>query len=236
MARIQDLPSATQITDTDLFVILQGGEDKNLSGEAMKQYIAGHGGISYTVLNQDYTLTINYTDGQSDTLGPIRGQPGGRGDNGISPTLQQTPTTGGTIVTMTDINGTQEFVVMNGEGSGDMLSSVYDLNGDVAAAGGIPNYMAANNAKPNLGTISLSATWTGSASPYTQIVTVSGATITANSKVDIQPDAALIAQMVEDGCTALYIVNEDGTLVAYAVGAAISAAATAQVCVTEVTA
>ena len=90
--------------------------------------------------------------------------------------------------------------------------------------------------QPDLGTMSLSATWTGSASPYTQIVTVSGATITANSKVDIQPDAALIAQMVEDGCTALYIVNEDGTLVAYAIGAAITTAATAQVCVTEVTA
>ena len=81
--------------------------------------------------------------------------------------------------------------------------------------------------------VSLSSTWSGSG-PYTQAVTVSGVTITSNSKVDIQPDATAIAQMISDGCAALYIDNNAGTLTAYAIGAATTAALTLQVTVTEV--
>lgn len=81
--------------------------------------------------------------------------------------------------------------------------------------------------------ISLSTTWSGSG-PYTQTVTVSGYTITANSKVDLQPDASQIAQLIEDGVQALYIANNNGTLTAYAVGAETSTAMTIQCTVTEV--
>lgn len=83
------------------------------------------------------------------------------------------------------------------------------------------------------GTVTLGTTWSGSG-PYTQTVTVTGATPTSNSKVDIQPDATALAQMEEDGITALYIENNAGTLTAYAVGGTLSASVTVQVTLTEV--
>ena len=83
-----------------------------------------------------------------------------------------------------------------------------------------------------VGSVSLSATWSGSG-PYTQTVTVTGATVTANSKVDIQLTAAQIATLISAGVTGLVIENNAGTLTAYAVGAQ-TVAMTIQVTVTEV--
>ena len=83
-------------------------------------------------------------------------------------------------------------------------------------------------------TVTLSTNWTGDASPYTQTVTISGTT--ANSKVDLQPDATAIAQMAEDGTVALYIANNNGTLTAYAVGDKPTVALTIQATITEVSA
>ena len=60
------------------------------------------------------------------------------------------------------------------------------------------------------------ARWTGSASPYTQGVTITGGT--ATSQADIQADATAIQQMLDDGTNAIYIANNNGTFTAYAVG------------------
>lgn len=87
---------------------------------------------------------------------------------------------------------------------------------------------------PEVGSVSLSASWSG-AGPYSQTVTVTGATVTADSKVDIQLTAAQIASLIFAGVTGLVIENNNGTLIAYAVGAAPSAM-TIQVTVTEVAA
>ena len=84
-----------------------------------------------------------------------------------------------------------------------------------------------------IGSVSLSTSWTGDSSPYTQTVTVAGVTVSSSSKVDLQPDAAVIGQMISDGCLAIYIVNNSGTLTAYAVGAAPTAALTIQCSVSE---
>ena len=83
-------------------------------------------------------------------------------------------------------------------------------------------------------TVTLSANWVGNASPYTQTVTISGTT--ANSKVDLQPDATAIAQMADDGTVALYIANDNGTLTANAVGEKPTVELTIQATITEVSA
>lgn len=76
-----------------------------------------------------------------------------------------------------------------------------------------------------------SANWSGN-DPYTQSVTISG--VLSNSKVDIQPDATAIQQMITDGCAAIYIENTSGTLTAYAIGSAPTVNLTVQVTITEV--
>lgn len=85
---------------------------------------------------------------------------------------------------------------------------------------------------PAAGSITLGTAWSG-AGPYTQTVTVIGATVTANSKIDLQPTAAQIASLISDGVTGLVIENNNGTLTAYAVGATPSAAMTVQCTVEE---
>ena len=83
-------------------------------------------------------------------------------------------------------------------------------------------------------TVTLSTNWTGNTSPYTQAVTISGTT--ANSKVDLQPDATVIQQMTDDGTVALYITNNNGTLTAYAVGEKPTTELIIQATITEVSA
>lgn len=85
-------------------------------------------------------------------------------------------------------------------------------------SGGI--YDAIDNAATKTDTITLaSASWSGS-DPYTQTVTISGYTVTANTRVDIACDYATLNAMAADGVTALYFENSNGTITAYSVGAA----------------
>lgn len=88
------------------------------------------------------------------------------------------------------------------------------------------------------GTITLSLSWSGNG-PFTQTVYLdqylswtSG--ITAKSRIDLQPTAAQLTQLMTDGVTALTIENNNGTLTAYALGAAPSTAMTIACTVTEV--
>ena len=84
-------------------------------------------------------------------------------------------------------------------------------------------------------TITTTTTWSGSG-PYTQTVTLSGYTATANTKVDIQLTAAQIVQLITDGVTSLLVSNSNGTLTMYATGAKPTTAMTIQATCTEVTA
>ena len=63
---------------------------------------------------------------------------------------------------------------------------------------------------------------------------LSVANVTAKSKVDIQPDSAVIEQMLNDEVVGLYIENNGGTLTAKAVGGVPKADITLQVTITEV--
>lgn len=88
---------------------------------------------------------------------------------------------------------------------------------------------------PAVTTVSLPLSWIDSGSGYYTVTpTVSGETITARSKVNIQPTAAQSIQLQSDGVTSLYIENNAGTLTAYAVGNAPSVALTMQ-CTVETT-
>ena len=140
---------------------------------------------------------------------------------------------------VTSVNG------QTGDVSVPVPTKVSDLTNDIGfvnAAGAaaaapvqsVNGQTGAVDTKPRTGSVTLAAAnWAGSG-PYTQTVTVSGASVTANSKVDIQPDATAVQQMVDDGVSALYIVNNNTILTAYAVGAALTVDITVQVTVTEV--
>lgn len=87
----------------------------------------------------------------------------------------------------------------------------------------------------SVSTVSLPLSWVDSGNGYYTVTpTVSGATITARSKVNLQPTAAQSIQLQSDGVTSLYVENNAGTLTAYAVGNAPSVALTMQ-CTVETT-
>lgn len=65
-------------------------------------------------------------------------------------------------------------------------------------------------------TITLPTSWSGASSPYYQTVVLPGFTPTANTRVDLFCDAANIDKLVAAGVGRVYIVNDNGTLTAYA--------------------
>lgn len=85
---------------------------------------------------------------------------------------------------------------------------------------------------PKTGSVTLGTSWGGSG-PYSQTVTVTGATVTGKSKIDLVPTAAQLGQLAEDGVISLLIENNGGTLTAWAVGGTPSAAMTIACTVTD---
>lgn len=87
-------------------------------------------------------------------------------------------------------------------------------------------------ALPRLATVSLpKANWTGSASPYSQVVTI--ATVTSATKIDLQPTASQIVQLQNEDI-ALMAENSGDTVTIYAFGGKPSGDMAMQVLLTEV--
>ena len=89
--------------------------------------------------------------------------------------------------------------------------------------------------KLKIGSITLSATWQGT-SPKYQTVTVTGATVTANSYVELQPSPAQISALLSAGTRAMTVENNNGTLTVYAIGTPPGSAMTVQCTVEEASA
>ena len=83
-------------------------------------------------------------------------------------------------------------------------------------------------ARMSLSSVTLTASnWSNKGDYYTQSVSIMG--VEATERIDIQPDADVLLQLVEDGVSALYIENDGGVLTAYSVGGVPSATITVQV-------
>lgn len=87
---------------------------------------------------------------------------------------------------------------------------------------------------PKVATVTILNNWTNIGSGYTAPATVTGATITGNSKVDLQPSLTDLAVLDSSGCAGLYIFNDGGTLTACAAEAAPTSDLVLQCTVTEV--
>lgn len=79
------------------------------------------------------------------------------------------------------------------------------------------------------GTISFSLSWSGSG-PYTQTVTVTGATVTSNSVINLRPTDPQLGQLLADGVQTLTVENNNGTLTAYVRGTAAPSTAMTMAC------
>jgi len=87
------------------------------------------------------------------------------------------------------------------------------------------------NRQVTQGTVTIGTSWTGSG-PWSQTVTIQGAT--ARTKVDLQPDATTLEQLVSDGVTAIWVENDNGTLTAKTIGAAPTAQLSMQCTLTRI--
>lgn len=83
---ISELPRASTVTTTDLFVMEQAGQAKSLTGQVLINDLAtaldGHGGIKSITLNDDYTLTFIMSDDTEVKTTSVRGATGAKGDKG----------------------------------------------------------------------------------------------------------------------------------------------------------
>lgn len=111
-----------------------------------------------------------------------------------------------------------------------------DLNkikiGDGVTKVGVLEFVNAKDDMFGMSELSLRASdWTGTESPYSQVVEVSG--VTANSKVDLNPTGEQLNSLATNR-TILNTANDNGTVTVYAVGNKPIEDYTMQVTITEV--
>lgn len=96
-----------------------------------------------TVTKSGGTATITITDQNGTTTETVND--GQDGNDGVSPVVTITTIAGGHRITITDAShpSGQSCDVLDGSGAGDMLTSVYDSDYEVATEGGIASYVSA---------------------------------------------------------------------------------------------
>ena len=218
-------PSDVSATDTVVGAIgklqAQGTINKN------KNFISGNGAPATStagIVGQRYVNTSNgdwYTciaaNGSTYTW-----EKGVRKSEFDQKAPKSNPTFTGNVVVPDQAAGTN---------NGNAANTKF-VHSEVATAKAEAISSAVTQSKPKKANVSLSSSWGGTEPDFTQTVSVSGAT--ANSKIDLQPDATVIGRMMEDGVSALYIVNNNGVCTAHAIGAAPTAPITVQITVEEV--
>lgn len=124
----------------------------------------------------------------------------------VSPNISIEDIEGGHRITITDVDGTESFDVMDGKG--------------------------AVIHKPKIGEVTLLASaWVGEGNLYHQVVEIEG--VTENSQVDLTPDVEQLA-VFYDKDLSLVTENENGTVTVYAIGQKPTNDYTIQVTITEV--
>ena len=125
-----------------------------------------------------------------------------------------------------------------GNGTVDTASNAHtvDWDGNAWFAGDIrvggTSYANAISILPKMTTITLlAASWVGSTNPWSQVVTVNGATV--NSKIDLQPTATQIVELQDNEIT-LMLQNDNGVVTAWAIGNKPTKDYEMQVLITEV--
>ena len=209
-------------------------------------------------------IITTYSDGSSFTAylvakNGVNGSGAVSSVNGVSPdasgnvllnigsiaTVDSTPTAGSTnLVTSGGVNQFVYGVITNKENISNKVSAWSATPNDNRypseklvkdSLNALAAEVSKKADKSKIKSITLSSTWTGASSPYSQAVTISGYAVTANTKVDLQPASNAIQQLIDDGVLGLYIINNNGTLTAYAIGEKPTASLTIQATLSEVT-
>lgn len=135
----------------------------------------------------------------------------------------------GTVVGTFDV-----YQGMDGSGTVSSVDNVSVASGTTNVPLGAVRYSAAQSltstqqaqARGNIGAAAQpvvvdfnvsASTWSGSG-PYSQTITLSGYTVTASTKVDIQASTTALNQLISDGVGAMFISNDDGVLTLIAIG------------------
>lgn len=130
---VGEIPRATNITTTDVFVLEQAGQAKSLTGQTLINDLAdaldGHGGIKNIELNNDYTITFILADDTTVTTASVRGAQGDKGAPGADgravTSIKKTNTSGlvDTYTVSFSDDTTSTFDVTNGTNIQDIAKT-----------------------------------------------------------------------------------------------------------------
>ena len=219
--------------------ILNNGTNliSSLHSDTTESYIESDGRVGVNIIYADYyddTITQIGVHRNEITL-----EASDSNSNYNSIQLTPTQTTITNVVTPVSSNDAVNKAYVDAAVPSDtpLPANTTPQNLGTASIGTATRYARADhvhNLPQQLGSITFGTSWTSYSGYKTQIVTVTGATITVYSKVDLQATAAVFNTLVDAGVSSIYIENNGGTLTAYLVGDAPTSAFTLQCTVTQV--